>query len=552
MASPAPRLLAFVLAAVCAGAASFGFWNWMGRAVPLPDVPGARLQCMSYTPFEGGLSPLDRDYDISPATVERDLTVLKDHTDCLRTYSSMRTQGKVPEIAAKVGMKVLAGAWISGDKESDEKEIAAVLAAANANPQAIRAIVVGNEVLLRREMSGDRLSETIRSVKARTSVPVTYADIFEFWRRNPQVADAVDFVTIHILPHWDDPEPVSIDEVQAHVRKIVDRARETFPGKKLVIGEIGWPSAGRTRGAAAPTLVNEARFIREFVQQADSIGVGYNIIEAVDQPWKKWPEGTVGGYWGLLDKNLKPKFPLVGPVSEWPEWRAAFGFSTALSLILSAIGLIGRWPLSWPRWLALAGLGQATGSALVIAGDHVAVTSLGLWDGLMGAGGVLMVAASGLLALPLVRGGDSAWTRVMPAPLSDVIGCLRKAKRADCTPSLVLGFLTSIMLVSGAALALIIAIDPRHRDFPIPIFWLPGLVLAVRHWLGQDEVPGADHREEGWLAMVLVVAGFGGLDGFRNHEAMAWAALCLLLALPWLGAARHELQRLRAARQRAE
>lgn len=547
MAQPVPRIAAFAVAFACAAAASFAWWGWAGRPVPLPDVPGARLQCMSYTPYEGTLSPLDRDYDVSLSTIERDLRVLKDHTDCVRTYSSMRTQGKVPAVAAKLGMKVLAGIWISGNRESDEKEIAAAVEAARANPEAIRAIVVGNEVLLRREMSGDRLAETIREVKARANVPVTYADIFEFWKRNPQVAEPVDFVTIHILPHWDDPEPVHITEVQAHVRKIVDRARELFPHKKLTIGEIGWPSAGRTRGAAAPTLVNEARFIREFVKQADSIGVGYNIIEAVDQPWKKWPEGTVGGFWGLLDKDLKVKFPLAGPVSEWPNWRLAFGFATAVSLALLGAGLMGPWDLSWGRWLALGALGQATGSALVIAADHVTVTSLGPWDGLLGIGGLGLILASAFLALPLVRGHVSPWTSAMPAPLVAVIAKLRHPAKAHWTPSLVMGVLASVMLLSGAALALIIGIDPRHRDFPIPIFWLPALILAIRHWMGQDEIPGVDHREEGWLAIVLILGGLGGLDGFRNLEAMAWAGNCLVLALPWLGAARHELIRLKRA-----
>ncbi|MEO5336371.1 MAG: hypothetical protein H7841_05700 [Magnetospirillum sp. WYHS-4] len=544
---PAPRLAAFVVAFACMAAASFAFWGWMGRPVPLPDVPGARLQCMSYTPFEGGLSPLDKDYDVSPATVDRDLRVLKDHTDCVRTYSSMRTQGYVPAAAAKLGMKVLAGIWISGTKESDDKEIAAAVAAAKANPEAIRAIVVGNEVMLRREMSGDRLAGIIRSVKAQTNLPVTYADIFEFWRRNPQLADAVDFVTIHILPHWDDPEPVSIDEVQSHVRGIVDKARALFPHKRLTIGEIGWPSAGRTRGAAAPTLVNEARFIREFVRQADSIGVGYNIIEAIDQPWKKWPEGTVGGYWGLLDKDLKPKFPLAGPVTEWPQWRAAFGFSTAASLLLLGFGLVGGWILSWGRWLVLAALGQAAGGGLAIAADHIRVTALGLWDWALGIGGLGLIVAAALLALPLIRASGSPWTRAVPAPLSEVVACLRRPSRLACTPAMAMGILTSLMLVAGAAIALIIAVDGRHRDFPIPIFWLPALVLAARHWLGPEEGPGADHREEGWMAIVLVVAGFGGLDGLRNVEAMAWCATCLVLAAPWLSAARHELARLKAA-----
>lgn len=43
-----------------------------------------------------------------------------------------------------------------------------------------------------------------------------------------------------------------------------DEIAEAFPGKPLLIGEAGWPSAGRQRGPAVPSLVNKARFINGF------------------------------------------------------------------------------------------------------------------------------------------------------------------------------------------------------------------------------------------------------------------------------------------------
>ena len=106
------------------------------------------------------------------------------------------------------------------------------------------------------------------------------------------------------------------------VYPVIKNAKEiAIPGKPIIIGEIGWPSSGRTRSEAVPTLVNEARFMRTLAANADALGVGYNLIEAIDQPWKRIPEGTVGAYWGLLDNNRELKFPLTGPVSEWAAWR---------------------------------------------------------------------------------------------------------------------------------------------------------------------------------------------------------------------------------------
>jgi glucan 1,3-beta-glucosidase len=134
-----------------------------------------------------------------------------------RTYSSLPPRGEVVRMAERLGMHVYLGIWISANAEDNAKEIAAALALAKAHPKAVRALVVGNEVMLRREMTGEQLADIIRDVKARSGLTVTYADIFEFWRRNPVLAQAVDFMSVHILPHWDDPAPVSIDEVQAHV-----------------------------------------------------------------------------------------------------------------------------------------------------------------------------------------------------------------------------------------------------------------------------------------------------------------------------------------------
>ncbi|MEM9685116.1 MAG: hypothetical protein AAF942_17725, partial [Pseudomonadota bacterium] len=293
------RILAPMALSAVAVLAYF-FWFWMGQPVAVPDAPGGKLQCLSYTPYDGGSSPLDSTYTVEPGHIRADLEALRPFTDCIRTYSSVAPQDEVIRVAEELGYKVYLGIWIGANEEDNEKEIAAALALAKAHPDAIKGIVVGNEVMLRREMTGEQLAAIIRDVKARSGLSVTYADIFEFWRRNPVLAEAVDFMSIHILPHWDDPTPVSIDDVQEHVRAIIDRVQETFPGKPMIIGEIGWPSAGRTRGAAVPSLVNQARFIREFVRQADAIGVPYNIIEAVDQGWKRAPEGTVGGYWGIL------------------------------------------------------------------------------------------------------------------------------------------------------------------------------------------------------------------------------------------------------------
>ncbi len=185
---------------------------------------------------------------------------------------------------------------------------------------AIDAVIVGNEVLLRRELPAAALADYIGRVRAATTLPVTYADVWEFWLQNPELAGAVSFVTVHLLPYWED-EPMPIERAVDHVVSVLARVREAFPGKEVFIGEAGWPSKGRRREGAVPSRVNQARFVRELANAAAARGLRYNVIEGFDQPWKRRLEGTVGGFWGVLDADGREKFPLRGAVAEDPEWR---------------------------------------------------------------------------------------------------------------------------------------------------------------------------------------------------------------------------------------
>jgi glucan 1,3-beta-glucosidase len=533
-------LPAFLIAAVLAVL----FWSWMGRPVPMPDAPGGRLQCLSYTPYDGSSSPLDSSYTVAPGHIRAELEALHPYTECIRTYSSMPPQGEVVKVAEALGMKVYLGIWISANAADNAKEIAAALDLAKAYPDAIKAIVVGNEVMLRREMTGEQLAAIIRDVKAKSGLPVTYADIYEFWRRNPVLADAVDFMSIHILPHWDDPAPVSIDEVQDHVRGIIERVQKTFPGKPMIIGEIGWPSAGRTRGAAVPSLVNQARFIREFVGRADALGVPYNIIEAIDQAWKRAPEGTVGGYWGILDADRALKFPLTGPVREWPHWQLALTVSLVLTGVVLLWGLMPGRQINFGRWLLFGVLAQVLATTLVLLAAQTATISLNAFEYARGwLLSLLTVAGFALIVLPRIGGVDRGRINAVPAPLDVLLGWLRRPSRAELTPDIALGLVSWPALIGCALAALLMAVDGRHRDFLIPEFWLLA-ALFLYHWMRSprrlDWREG--RREEGWLALMLLVVGPFAWGGPRNAEAMIWTAVAVAMALPWLGAAREALR----------
>ena len=173
-------------------------------------------------------------------------------------------------------------------------------------------MIVGNETLLRKEVTGAQLAKLIDKVKSQVKQPVTYADVWEFWLKHPEIAPAVDFLTIHLLPYWED-DPSNIDAALQHVAEVRQVFGNKFAPKDVMIGETGWPSEGRQRETALPSRVNEARFIRGFVAMAEQQGWHYNLIEAFDQPWKRASEGAVGGYWGLFDADRQDKGVLAGP-----------------------------------------------------------------------------------------------------------------------------------------------------------------------------------------------------------------------------------------------
>ena len=184
-------------------------------------APEAKLHCASYTPFRGNQTPFNPALIIPRPQIEEDLRQLQPVTDCIRTYAVNQGLDQAVPVAAALGMKVMLGIWIGRNPVDNEAQITTAIALAKAHPETVRAIIVGNEVLLRGEQTGETLAAIAQRIKAESGARVTYADVWEYWLRAPEVLkQSVDFITIHILPYWeDDPLPVSdADRVRlAHV-----------------------------------------------------------------------------------------------------------------------------------------------------------------------------------------------------------------------------------------------------------------------------------------------------------------------------------------------
>ena len=307
---------AVVAVLVFVTAAHAALWGIFQDRQQAPDFTGM-LPSVSYAPFEGTAHP-DVDNIPTAEKIRSDLKKLSTMTRAIRLYSSTGGVEMVPPIAAEFGLKVTLGAWIDKNTDRNEREIDSAINLARKNSNVI-GIVVGNETVFRGEQKVEDLIELIKRVKKSVNVPVTTGEIWNIWRDYPELASNVDFVAAHVLPYWENFSSAQAVDQAMYLYQLL---REKFPGKRIVIAEFGWPSAGYNRLNADPGPFEQAVVLRNFVTRAEAIGMEYNIVEGIDQPWKFF-EGGVGPYWGILNAAREPKFSWTGPIVNPNYWKLA-------------------------------------------------------------------------------------------------------------------------------------------------------------------------------------------------------------------------------------
>jgi exo-beta-1,3-glucanase (GH17 family) len=510
--------LAFVATAIA------GVWVWLGSPVlmPYPQVGRAeKLYCVSYTPFRGLQTPLDPATMIPAAQIDDDLARLSEITDCVRTYSVDFGLDQIAGIAAKYGLKVMQGLWLSSHPAKNNYQIETAIALANKYPETIRAVVVGNEVLLRGDMTATDLARTIRMVKARVHVPVTYADVWEFWLRNSDIANTVDFVTIHILPYWED-FPIPAGRAGTHVDNIRRQVVDAFPGKEVLIGEVGWPSAGRMREGALPSPVNQASVIQDVLALSKRENFHVNVIEAFDQPWKRALEGTVGGHWGLIDGYTRaPKFGWAQPVSNHPSWiwQGIGGILFAVIVFGAGIYVCDK-NARVLQWLGVSANAFVGGALIGWTIENVPIESLGI----AGWARSLVLAAVAFLA-PLILSLAILRNSLVPS-FAQLLGP-REQRTGEPSGRAAGAVLLAVMMLAFLV-ALGLVFDPRYRDFPFAPLTAAVLPFVVHGFLvgrAKGARAIAEVTAAGVLALSVVYIVFN--EGFANWQSL-W--VCAVLA----------------------
>jgi exo-beta-1,3-glucanase (GH17 family)/cellulose synthase/poly-beta-1,6-N-acetylglucosamine synthase-like glycosyltransferase len=319
--------------------ASVLFWASRDYAVIAPDWEG-QVRGLAYSPSHT-FSSTDHKL-VTPERIDEDMAQIAQITNRVRTYTVADGMERVPEIARRYGLTVSLGVWIGNDLEKNDEEIDTAVKVALANRRTVDRVFVGNEAILRDDVTANQLNDYIRRVRAAlpNRIKVSTAEPWSTWLLTPEIGQYVDFIGVQLLPYWEGIAPrasfLSMQHWFQHVR-------DEFPDKPIVVTEVGWPSEGRTNKYAEASLANEAYFLRAFVQFAMEKGWDYYLIEAYDQPWKGGAEGSVGAYWGLFAADGTPKFAFRGMLRTFPEWRTYALFAAIITMLLGLL-ILRRMP----------------------------------------------------------------------------------------------------------------------------------------------------------------------------------------------------------------
>lgn len=324
---------------------NFTIWSYVNN--PLQIQPWTKKTLgLTYDPTRKENLPHDG-ITVSEQDINSDLQLLGNKVFAIRTYSVLRGQEKIPEIAAKHNLNVALGAWIDSNLEKNREELELLINTSRRDFPNIIRVLVGNEVLLRGDVTEEQLIEYIREVKKRNWRPVSTSETWAEWLKHPKLVAEVDYIAVHILPFW---EGISAEDA---VEFIIDRyhdLQKAYPDKPIVITEIGWPSDGQPAKHATASVSNQARVLRKFLNRADQENINYYIVEAFDQPWKQKDEGSAGAYWGIFNADREAKYPMDGDVLTLPSWEHWATGAAILSIVLMALFLFTR------RTLKLGGM----------------------------------------------------------------------------------------------------------------------------------------------------------------------------------------------------
>ncbi len=254
-----------------------------------------------FSMYEDGQTPGDT---ITEQQVERRIKILKPYTKWIRSFSCIEGNEHIPVYAKKHGVKTMVGAWLSDDKEANEKEIESLIQLGKKGVIDIAA--VGNEVLYREDLTLEELLDYIQRVKdALPNVTVGYVDAYYEFTVHPELVEISDVILSNCYPYW---EGCHIEHSLNHMQQMFGQASDAAQGKKVIITETGWPSEGGSLNGAFSSEENAMKYFINCQKWSAQANIELFYFSSFDESWKTGDEGDVGAFWGLWDKHEKLKF----------------------------------------------------------------------------------------------------------------------------------------------------------------------------------------------------------------------------------------------------
>ena len=262
-----------------------------------------RVHGLSFSPYVEGQGP---GTTVSEEQIRNRLAVIEPFTRWIRTFSCTDGHELIPAIAHKRGLKTLVGVWLDDDKEHNDREFSNAIRIAQEGHVDI--LGIGNEVLLRGDLTEDELLDYIARAKAALpDIEVGYVDAYFEFADHPRITDACDVILANCYPFW---EECPAEHALLYMKEIYRRVQSVANGKHVIISETGWPNIGTAVGAAVPSLENAIKYFVDTFRWAEEENVEIFYFSSFDESWKVDAEGDVGAYWGLWDKDGQPKYSL--------------------------------------------------------------------------------------------------------------------------------------------------------------------------------------------------------------------------------------------------
>jgi len=337
------KKLATLLAIALLVCVNFSIWSYINNPLQLQTWTKTTMG-VTYDPRRQQDTQESNTFP-SEADIDNDLKLLQDKVHAVRTYSVLKGLDKIPALAAKHNLNTTVGAWIGKDLENNRQEIETLIQVSRQNNPKIVRVMVGNEVLLRTDVTPDQLINYIREVKHNTWRPVSTSETWDIWLKHPELVAEVDFIAVHILPYW---EGIAAEDAVDYVFDRYHEVQKAYPNKPIIITEVGWPSDGQPHFHAIASVANQAMFLREFLNRAADEKIAYYVVEAFDQPWKMSLEGSAGAYWGIFKADRTPKYPMDGDVLTLPNWKHWAIGAAVFSMVLMGLFLFTKKSLKLP------------------------------------------------------------------------------------------------------------------------------------------------------------------------------------------------------------